>query len=80
MYPRTPLTWAWQTFPFTQIPSQTNLQGGDSQNFLRKFVRFFVTLSLKILRFLGLNYILKQISLKGDVNYCINHIVPIFYE
>ncbi len=22
----------------------------------------------------------KQISLKGDVNYCINHKVPIFYE
>ncbi len=25
-------------------------QGGNSQNFLRKFVRFFVTLGLKILR------------------------------
>ncbi len=25
--------------------------GGDSQNFLRKFVRFFLTLGLKILRF-----------------------------
>jgi len=26
------------------------LLGGDSQNFLRKFLRFFVTLGLKILR------------------------------
>jgi len=29
---------------------------------------------------LGLKYFLKQISLNGDVEYCINHNVPIFYE
>jgi len=28
----------------------TKVQGGDSQNFLGKFARFFVTLGLKILR------------------------------
>jgi len=27
-----------------------NLQGGDSQNYLGKFIRFFVTLGLEILR------------------------------
>jgi len=36
---------------------------------------------LKSWDYLGLKYFLKQISLKGDVNYsCINHEVPIFYE
>ncbi len=34
--------------------------GGNSQNFLGKFVKKFLTLGLKIL---------KQISLKGGVNY-----------
>ncbi len=55
--------------------------GGDSQNFLRKFVRFFVTLGLKILRLLRLRlkYFLKQISLKGDVNYYITQTVPQSY-
>jgi len=40
------------------------LQGRNSQNFFRKFLIFF----------------LKQISLKGDFNYCINPKLPIFYE
>jgi hypothetical protein len=31
--------------------------GGDSQNFLRKFVRFFLTLSLKILILLRLKVV-----------------------
>jgi len=47
---------------------------------LSKFVRFFVTLGLKILRLFRLKVLFKQISLKSDVNYCINHKVPIFYE
>ena len=37
-------------------------------------------MALKSWDYLGLNYFLKQISLKGDVNYCMNHKVPIFYE
>jgi len=48
-------------------------QGGDSQNFIGKFVRFFVTLGLKILRLYRLTV------LKVDFNYCINHKVPILY-
>ncbi len=48
--------------------------GGDSQNFLCKFVRF---LKLQALKSWGLKYSLKQISLKGYVNNCINHKVPI---
>jgi len=34
-------------------------QGGDSKNVLRKFVRFFVTLGLKILRLLSLKVVFK---------------------
>jgi len=54
--------------------------GQNSQNFLGKFVTFFVILGLKILRLLGLKYFLKQISLNNGVNYCIFYKVPIFYE
>jgi len=42
----------------------TNL-GGDSQNFLRKFVRFFLTLGLKILRFLSLKIVIEADIIKG---------------
>jgi hypothetical protein len=45
-------------FSFSQIILDLRilfkLLGGDSQNFLRKFVRFFVTLGLKILKLLRL--------------------------
>jgi len=54
-------------------------RGGNLLNLLGKFEIFFVILGLKILR-LGLKYFLKQISLKGDVNYCKNHKVSFFYE
>jgi len=54
--------------------------GGNSQNFLGKFIRFFLLWALKSWDYLGLKYFLKQISLKGDVYYCINHKEPIFYE
>jgi hypothetical protein len=54
-------------------------EGGDSQNFLRKFIRFFVTLGLKILKLFRLNVFFEADIIKGDVNYCINHKVPIFY-
>jgi len=40
---------------------------GDSQNFLGKLVRFFITLGIKISRLSRL-----KVSLKGDVNF-INH-------
>jgi len=45
------------------------LQGGNSQKFLSKFLRFLVTLGLKILRLFRM----------GDVNYCLDYKVPIFY-
>ncbi len=35
-------------------------QGGYSQNFLRKFVKFFVTLGLNILGFLRLNVLFQS--------------------
>jgi len=55
-------------------------QGGNSQNFLGKFVRFFVTVGLKILRFFKLKvYFETDIKLKGDVNCCINYKLPIYY-
>ncbi len=38
-------------------------QGGNSQNFLGKFVRFFITLGLKILRLLRL----KLVFFKADI-------------
>jgi len=44
--------------------------GGDSQNFLRKLVRFLITLGLKILRLFRLKLLFEtDISLKGDVNH-----------
>ncbi len=39
--------------------------GGDSQNFLNKFVRFFVTLGLKILRLLRLKVLFEADIIKG---------------
>ncbi len=41
------------------------LQGGDSQNFLQKFVRFFVTLGLKILRLLKRKVVFEAYINKG---------------
>jgi len=38
---------------------------GDSQNFLPKFVRFFVALGLKILRLLRLKELFKADIIKG---------------
>jgi len=50
-----------------------NFLGGDSQNFLGKFIRFFVTLGLKILRLFGLKIFFEaRVMLSGAV--------PIFYE
>jgi hypothetical protein len=40
-------------------------QGGDSQNFLRKLVRFFVTLGLKILRLFRLKVLFEADVIKG---------------
>ena len=48
-----------------------------SQNFLRRFLTFFLTLGLKILR---KSSFLKDLPLKVDVNYCKNHKLFIFYE
>jgi len=39
--------------------------GGDSQNFLGKFVRFFVTLGLKILRLFILKVLFEADIIKG---------------
>jgi len=39
-------------------------QGGDSQNFLQKFVRFFVTLGLKILRLFRLRVLFEADIIK----------------
>ncbi len=55
-------------------------QSGDSQNFLQQICKIFVTLGFKILRLFRLKVLLKQISLKGDVNHRISHKVPIIYE
>jgi len=41
------------------------IQGGDSQNFLQKFVRFFVTLGLKILRLFRLKVLYEADIIKG---------------
>jgi hypothetical protein len=54
--------------------------GGNSQNFLGKFVRFFVSLGLKILRLIRFKVLFEADIINGDVNYCIRHKVPIFYE
>ncbi len=40
-------------------------QGGNSQNFLRKFVRFFVNLGLRILRLLSLKVVFDADIIKG---------------
>jgi len=54
--------------------------GGNSQNFLHKFVRFFVTLGPKILRLLGLKVIFEADIIKGWCEYCNNHKLPISHE
>ncbi len=57
---------------------------GDLQNFLGKFVRFLVTLGLKILRLLRLKVVFEEdiikCKLNGDVNYCKYNTLPILYE
>ncbi len=70
----------WLIKGLTRFQIKENVLGWNSQNLIRKFVRFFVSLGLKCWDFLGYKYFLKQIWLKGDVNHCINHKVPIFYE
>ncbi len=40
-------------------------QGSDSQNFLGKFVRFFVTLGIKILRLFRLKVLFEEYIIKG---------------
>jgi hypothetical protein len=54
--------------------------GGDSQFFLCKFKDFLKLWALKSWYCLGLKSFLKQISLKGDMHYCIDRKVPIFCE
>jgi len=39
--------------------------GGDSQNFLHKFVRFVITLGIKILRLFRLNVLIGANIIKG---------------
>jgi len=39
--------------------------GGDSQNLLQKFVRFFITLGLKILRLFRLKVLFEADIIKG---------------
>jgi len=46
----------------------------------KRDVRTKNSYALKSWDYLGLKYFLKQISLKGDVYYCINHKVSIFDE
>jgi len=41
------------------------LLGGDSQNFLRKFARFFITLGLEILRLFRLKVLFEVDIMKG---------------
>jgi len=48
--PHMPLLWSISSTCLCPVFGNANALGGDSQNFLRKFVRFFVTLGLKILR------------------------------
>jgi len=56
------------------------IQVGKLQNFIGKFVRFFVTLGLNILILFKFMVIFEAEIIKGDVYYCINHKVHIFYE
>jgi len=50
---------------FSTLGSVINSQGGDSQNFLRKFARLFVTLGLKILKVLSLKVVFDADIIKG---------------
>jgi len=43
----------------------SDILGGDLQNFLHKFVRFIVTLGLKILRLFRLKVLFEADSIKG---------------
>jgi len=49
--------------------------------FIKKHtLMFYINAYIYNILISNLEYFLKQISLKGDVNYCINNKVPIFYE
>jgi hypothetical protein len=50
---------------FLLFSSEIADQGGYSQNFLSKFVRFFVTLGLKILRLFRLKVLFEADIIKG---------------
>jgi len=49
----------------SMVISKIILHGGDLQNVLCKFVRFFVTLGLKILRLFRLKVLLEAGIIKG---------------
>jgi hypothetical protein len=53
----------YQCFKIPMITSRK--LAGDSQNFLQKFVRFFVTLGLKILRFFMHKVLFEADIIKG---------------
>jgi hypothetical protein len=55
------------------------LQGGYSQNFLRKFVKISVALGLNILRFYRSKVFSKQILVEVDVIYYKSNEIHIFY-
>jgi len=52
-------------FLYNLIVAYKEALGGDSQNFLRKFVRFFIILSLKILRLCRLKVLFEADVIKG---------------
>jgi len=62
-----------------EVEEQKNM-GGNSQNFLSKFVRFFLTLGPKFLRLKWLKVVFKQTSIKVNVNYCINQRFSTFFK
>jgi hypothetical protein len=52
-------------FPSFVFKAMFNELGGNSQNFLGKFVRFFVTLGLEILRLFMLKVLFKATIIQG---------------
>jgi hypothetical protein len=52
-------------WPLTKVDRNETSLGGDSQNFLRKFVRFFVTLGHEILRLFWLKALFEVDIIKG---------------
>jgi len=49
---------------FQESKENPKIQGGNSQNFLLKFIRFFLTLSLKILILLRLKVVFEADIIK----------------